>query len=117
MKVTHVRIRKLVSHANRFGHEACELEAQVEDGEDWEVVAEALRQEVDAQLRHADERSRLIRTLDDLRAGVVNLEREAERIRASIAEGRNIIRQHDELAEIARERGLDADALRDPLPF
>jgi hypothetical protein len=101
MRITAIRIRKLVSRATGYGHDAAEIEAALEDGDDPDTVATELRQRVDTEIRHSQERSLLDGILDELRYEVVRLERQRDGLHREIDDQRKIINDIEKLAEMA----------------
>jgi hypothetical protein len=118
MNVTHIRIRKLVSRDTGYGHDAAEIEAQVEDGDDWEQVAIEVHRMVDSQIRQGKEAYGLRHCLDDLRTLVHNIERERDDLAKQISENRKIIQPYEKLEILARNHGIDTAGLNDDgIPF
>jgi cell division septum initiation protein DivIVA len=116
MKLTHVRIGKLVSGPG-YNNQTCAIEAQLDEGDVFDVVCDELRREIDGQIRQGEERSRLRQTLDELRADVRYLEDKRDSLNREISDNRKIIGAHAELEELARKNGLDAKGLLDDIPF
>ena len=119
MKITAIRIRKLVSRATGYGHDAAEIEAAVEDGEDPAAVAEELHRLVDTQIRQGADADRLRYTLDDLRSEVVRLERQKLALAQDIGKQAEAISKHEVLAEMAAKAGIKLGPVLDNLvmPF
>lgn len=119
MKITAIRIRKLVSRATGYGHDAAEIEAAVEDGDDPAAVAEELHRLVDTQIRQGADADRLRYTLDDLRSEVVRLERQKSGLVRELADQREEICKHEALAEMAVKAGIKLGPVLDNLlrPF
>lgn len=117
MKITSVRVRKLVSTRHGYGHHAVELEAEVEPGELFETVAAKLSAEVDCQIRLAEKRSNLRASIDELMEEVSWYERQRDRLKAEVDGYRKAVQEHEKIAELAAKHGLDAEGLANPLPF
>lgn len=119
MKITTVRFRRLESHKHGYGHDAVEAEAQVEPCETAEAAMEALQRWVLARLNNEQQISDDLRTLERLRYNVASYERRVAGLKEDIERGRKIIVEHEKLADLAREHGLDAEAdgLGDGIPF
>jgi hypothetical protein len=106
MKITAIRIRKLVSRPTGYGHDAAEIEAQVEEGENYEDVAARLHLLVEAEVRRGREIGSLAGTLDMLREDVVRLERTRTGIEGDIERIRDEIAAATDFAEAAEKAGL-----------
>lgn len=119
MKITAIRIRKLVSRSVGYGHDAAEIEAQIEEGDDPDAVAAELHRRVDAEIRQGAERNRLTVTMTELYDAVTDLERQKERLTKQVEANRKAIREHEGLLELANERGikLDGDLADQLIPF
>ena len=117
MKVTTIRLRKLVSTPHGYGHHAVELEAQIEDGESYDEAMEKLRRQVDAQVHQAGERDTLTQTLDELRRDVKWHEDRLARVKAEVTANRAIIKAHDQLQQLAAKLGVAWDDAGNPLRF
>jgi predicted RNase H-like nuclease (RuvC/YqgF family) len=119
MKITAIRIRVLRSRSTGYGHDAAEIEAQIEDGDDPDTVAAELRRRCETEVRQGAEHSRMIDTLDDLRRDLINYEREVARLKSDCDRARKAIKECEGLAELAAERGipLTPEAERLALPF
>lgn len=118
MKVTHIRLRRLVSHENRHGHDAVEIEAQVDDDEPFEFAMESLRGLVDGELAYRAQVTEMNRDLSALMVQVRSKERQLETLQRDIERNRGIVQQHDKLIELARANGLqEAVADLDEIPF
>ncbi len=115
MKVTTIRLRKLVSTPHGYGHHAVELEGVVEPGESYEDAVEALRIQVETQLRQAGERETLCSTLDEMRSAVVYQEKRLASIKAEIEANRAIISNHGKLQDLAQRHGIAWDDNGDAL--
>ena len=111
MRITHVRVRKLVSLTAGYGHDAIEMEAEVQDGESFESVVETLNSEIAKQLHKKAEERRLWRELDSLQRDVMSKMNERDGLDREIKAQRKIIREHDKLLRLAKEHGIDAQAL------
>lgn len=107
MKITHIRIRKLVSRPVGYGHDAAEIEAALEEGDDPADVAARLHGQVEAEIRHGEERGRLFETLDELRDQVALAERRRDRLKGEIAEANAELEQIDGLCDLAKEHGIE----------
>jgi predicted nucleic acid-binding Zn-ribbon protein len=117
MRVTAIRIRKLVSREVGYGNDAAEFEAEVEAGDDLQVVADKLHQLVGAEIAKAQGRDELIDNLADLQDQLTGLSRQLTALKAEIEENDRVIAAHEELAELARERGIRAASQLNPIPF
>lgn len=119
MKITHIRIRKLVSRPTGYGHDAIELEAQINpDTEDYETEIDALRVEVERQLQKASGHRDLSTKITDLYEEIHGLELRRDSLKGQVDENRKAIREHVQLLKLANEAGIDAHALDDNLmPF
>lgn len=106
MKITAIRIRKLVSRPTGYGHDAAEIEAQVEDGDDVESVAASLHSHCEAEIRRGREFADLRRTLDDLRSDVMRLQRQRDGIEDDLKRIRDQIAEAQDFAEAAEKAGL-----------
>ena len=106
MKVATIRLRKLVSTPHGYGHHAVELEGVVEPGESYEDAIEALRIQVETQLRQAGERETLCSRLDELRRAVVLHEKRCASLLAEVEANRVIIKTHRKLQDLAQQHGI-----------
>ena len=117
MKITAIRVRKLVSGPG-FNHHAIEAEAAVTDSETPDEAREALTAWIESGLRCEQEITDLRRHLDSLRHEVAQAERRVAGLREDIERGRAIIRQHTELGDLAAKQGIEYQGeLGDPMPF
>lgn len=116
MKITAIRYRRLVS-TDRYGHFAVELETQLERSDDYETSFRELRAEVDRQCAGQVERDGLFQDIHQLREEVVRLERQRDDLRDDIKTNREILRGHEQLEALARERGIDPAGLNGEIPF
>ncbi|WP_380873644.1 hypothetical protein ACFB49_42890 [Sphingomonas sp. DBB INV C78] len=119
MKITTVRFRRLESHKHGYGHDAIEAEASVEDGETADEALSALQAWVLARLKQEAEISNHIWSLERLQDNVSSYERTLAGLKKDVERGRKVISDHEKLADLAREHGLDAQAsqLGDGVPF
>ena len=117
MKVTTIRLRKLVSTPHGYGHHAVELEAQVEPGETYDEAVEKLGHEVDVQIRQAGERDQLRQTLDQLRSDVKWHEDRLVAVKMDVATNRAIIKACDKLQDLAAKHGIPWNDKGNPLSF
>lgn len=118
MKITTIRYRRLQSHDRGYGHDAVEAEAQIDEGEDAESALAELKVWVLHRLDGIREIDQHIETLDSLRYQVTDRQREYERLDAEVKKNRKIIAEHEQLATLAREKGIDAgDLIDDGIPF
>ena len=117
MKVTTIRLRKLASMPDGYGHHAVEIEAQVEPGEAIEVAAAQLHAEVDQQLATLQGRTSVRQSLDDMQDEVEWQREERRRLDAEVSRLHGIVAAHQDLAELAEERGLNLHGLPLPVPF
>lgn len=115
MKVTHVRISILESGPG-YNNSSCTLEAAVEDGEDWQEVANELRAMCKQHVQGGKEVDRLWQRVHEAQEELVRVEREAQRWQNEVKANREHIRSHDKLAAIARREGIDPGML-DEIPF
>lgn len=115
MKITHVRISILESGPG-YNNSSCTLEAQLDDDDDWDVVANDLRAMCKSQIKGQREIERLWETAATVRSQLNDYETARDRMRAEIEENRKIIREHEKLGEIARREGID-NSLCGELPF
>jgi phosphosulfolactate phosphohydrolase-like enzyme len=116
MKITSVRWGALRSIEN-YNNVSAAIEAAVEDGEDPEAVLAEVKSRVNIALEDAAKAARLNRAIHLLMDDVVMYERKRDELRAEIDNNRKIIREHEDLCDLAREKGLDTHGLSDPLPF
>lgn len=119
MKITAIRIRKLVSRNVGYGHDAAEIEARLDEDDNPDVVAAELHRRVDTEIRQGAERQRLGETVTELYETVARLEREKERMEKQIKANRAEIAKHKELVAIADRAGirLDGDLFDLLIPF
>lgn len=116
MKITSVRWGALRSIEN-YNNVSAAIEATVEDGEDPMVVLGEVKGKVNIALEDAAKAARLSRKIDILMEEVAMYERKRDSLRAEVENNRKIIREHEDLCDLAREKGLDTHGLSDPLPF
>ncbi len=76
-----------------------------------------LKESVDVGLGLIVEEVDLRRTVDRLREEVVYQEGRAKGLKEEVEANRKIIRAHDDLAELARENGVDTQGLNGEIPF
>ena len=126
MRITAIRIRKLRSHQHGYGHDAAEIEAAVEDGDDPAVVAETLHAAVEAELYRANRKHDALRSLSELNGQIATSEHEKARLericaelKADVARQRAIIAAHEKLAGLAKQQNLPGadNLLDDGRPF
>lgn len=109
MKITTIRYRRLQSHDRGYGHDAVEAEAQIDEGEDADAALDTLKAWVLHRLEGVREVDRHIDSLQRLQGDVKSAERRLAGLHDDIKQGREIIGQHEKLAEIAKREGLDAE--------
>lgn len=118
MRVTAIRIRKLVSRPTGFGHDAAEIEAEVEPGDDPEKVAEALHEMVAGEIRRSTEANSLRVTLDQVRNDVVYYQGRRDGLKADVERYRTALRQYKEFVAKAQQAGIaPPESLQDDIPF
>jgi hypothetical protein len=120
MKITVIRYRRLQSHEFGYGHDAVEAEAQIDEGEDAESALGELKLWVNQRLDGIREVDRHVRTLQTLREQVVSHENERDQLAREIKANRKVIAEHENLAALARENGIDVEAanlIDDGIPF
>lgn len=115
MKITHVRVSVLESGPG-YNNSSCTLEAAIDDGEDWQEVANELMGMCKQHIHGAKEVNRLWQRVHEAQEALAETERQIERKRAEVEENRKIIREHDRLVSICHREGIDPGAL-DSLPF
>ena len=81
MKITKIRYRKLISLPDAYSHQAVELEAEVEPGEDPDAAMLDLKHEVERQLADSAERHRLYRDMNILLGEIAETIRERDQVR------------------------------------
>ncbi len=59
MRITHIRLRALRSHEHGYGHDAAEIEAALDPGDDPDEVAQRVRQRMEDELRQGADGKRL----------------------------------------------------------
>lgn len=72
-KITKVNYRALVNLGN-YENEACELEAQVSEGEDWQAVLEGLKEKACTQLGRRERYLNLRKQVDDKKQELESIE-------------------------------------------
>jgi|ERR1700733_11297627 len=119
MKITAIRIRVLRSRSSGYGHDACEIEAQVEEGDDPGEVAADIRSRCEAEVRQSAEEHRLIQSVDGLRSEVVSLERKRDQLKAEVNAAHKAIGDCEDLVQHAQRHGLKLPVAVDALalPF
>lgn len=129
MRTTAIRYRRLESHKGGYGHDAVELEAQLEPGDDPETAFLDLRKQVLARLGHIADLHLLTSTIADLTEDAARQRRlfdRRERIldeqKQAIECNAGIIGAHADLARLAADRGIATEAVRaqladDGVPF
>src|SRR4051794_10510048 len=111
MKITAIRIRKLVSTRHGHGHNAVEFTAAVEEGDNPLEIAAKLRQMVDLQIHLADQREGLMHSLESLKAQVEQTSQILSDMKDQLNETLDRVDQCGELFGLAVERGIDVSAL------
>lgn len=119
MKITSIRVRRLVSSSQGYHHRALEVEASVMDGDDPDDVREELERYIDEALRKEDEIARINRDLQTMRDDYVVWERQRNALRAEHDALSKKLRAHDKFIDAAQKSGIPfPDDLRsDELPF
>ena len=119
MKITHIRIRVLRSRPVGYGHDAAEIEAQLEDGDDPGVVTTELRKRCETEVRQSAEASRLIDTIDSIREEVVFAERRRDELRKEANALHASIIGCTKLLGIAEREGIElpSDLTTHVIPF
>lgn len=118
MRVTAIRIRKLVSRPTGFGHDAAEIEAEVEPSEDAAEVAKRLHLMVDAEIRQGGEISTIHRTLDEMRNDATYWGARRDALKDDVERYRVALRQHKDFVAKAQEAGIaPPESLQDDIPF
>ncbi len=119
MKTTHIRYRRLESHKGGYGHDAVELEAQLEAGDDPETAFLALRKQVLARLGHITDLHVLTSTIEELTENIARQRRLHDKRAAILDEQKRMIERnadiigaHADLARLAADRGIATEALR-----
>lgn len=107
MKITHIRIRILRSRSTGYGHDAAEIEAQLEPGDNPTEVAAALRKRCETEVRQGAEVSHLIDRLDDLRCEVVQAEHRRDELRKEAAALGKSITACTKLVNLAESVGIE----------
>lgn len=97
MKITSIRIRKLVSTEQGFGHNAIEIEAAVEENDNYEHVVAAVQKKVEEQLARIMHKDSLSLAIHELQDEVHRLEREKNRLERLNSELRNNKNDWDEV--------------------
>lgn len=106
MRITAIRVRKLISGPN-FSNLAVEAEIAPEPWEDADAARERLSAWVDAQLGKMRERDVLVEDVTALRREVVSLEQRRQGMKEDIDAARKVIREHEKLRELAVKNGID----------
>jgi len=70
LRITHIRLRALRSHQSGYGHDAAEIEALLEPGDDPDEVAERLRERIGKEILLGIEGRQIVGELMDLRRRV-----------------------------------------------
>lgn len=118
MRITAIRYRRLQSHEFGYGHDAVEAEAQIDEGEDAETALDELKAWVQNKLNKSELTRKLSTDLNDLANEVRSLEATRDRLLGEIKANRKIIVEHESLAALAREKGIDAgNLIDDGIPF
>ena len=118
MKITAIRIRKLVSRERGYGHDAAEIEAAVEDGDNPEDVAATLHNMVDAQIRAGSREAHLRETMEQLYENIHGLERRRDIVNQELADQNAAIRKNDALIKLGKKHGIDVtEAENATMPF
>ena len=110
MKITHVRIRVLRSRATGYGHDAAEIEAQIEDGDDVAEVAAELRRRCEAEVRQGADASRALDRITDLYEKLKRLEDQVAAKETQIKEARDLIGQFENFLTAAQKAGVHVPA-------
>ncbi len=119
MKITAIRIRVLRSRSVGYGHDAAEIEAQLEDGDDATEVAAELRRRCEAEVTHGAEHARVLNKIGDTYATLKRLEDQAAGYEKQVKEARETLRQFEQFLEAAAEAGVHVPQplARHSLPF
>ena len=119
MKVTHVRIRVLRSRSTGYGHDAAEIEAQLEDGDDVAQVAADLRIRCEAEVRQGAEKSRVLDKLTDHYETLQRLEKQVEGYEAKVKAARDALGQFENFLDAAEKAGVHVPAplAQNMIPF
>jgi predicted RNase H-like nuclease (RuvC/YqgF family) len=107
MRITHIRLRALRSHEHGYGHDAAEIEAALDPGDDPDEVAQRARQRMEDELRQGVEGKRLVCTLDDLRAEVRQLEDRRRALEDELETLKDIAEKCKAFLAAAKEKGLE----------
>jgi hypothetical protein len=116
MKIKSIRIRELVSRPHSYGHDAAEIEAALEPGDDPAQVAADLRALVQAENRRGRECDTLRDTLDGLRDRVRREELLLQRLQAQVVAAQEIIRSHARIQAMAEAAGIPWTDAGETLP-
>ena len=119
MKITHIRIRVLRSRSTGYGHDAAEIEAQLEDGDDPDQVIADLRTRCETEVRQGAEVSRLMDTLDGMRGELRFAEDRRDALRKEERALRASIMASTKLINLAVKEGIElpADLSDAVIPF
>ncbi len=107
MRITHIRLRALRSHEHGYGHDAAEIEAALDPGDDPDEVAQRVRQRMEDELRQGAEGKRLVCTLDDLRSEVARLEDKRDGIERDLERFYDMVRKCKAFMAAAKEKGME----------
>lgn len=105
MKITHVRVGKLESGPG-FNNRRVELEAVLEDGEDYLAAIDDLTVRCEAALKAERDMERLHHERHSLAVTVDSLQRQRDDLRAKVDVGYRIIDAHTKLRDLAEQSGI-----------
>ena len=107
MRITHIRLRMLRSHVSGYGHDAAEIEAALDPGDEPDEVAQWVRQRLEAELRHGAEGRRLNATLNDLIEAVARAEAKRDAIADSLDAFQSTLEKCKAFIAAAKEKGIE----------
>lgn len=110
MKITEISYRSLRT-GHGYNNSSVEARAIVEEGEQPENALAELRFWVDKQVDDTLKREDAYEALDRIKESVAYQTEETKRLQKRIEAQREVIRDHEKLATLARESGLGGAAL------
>lgn len=110
MKITEVSYRALRT-GHGYNNTAVEAKAEVGDGQDADAVLAELKHWVDGQVDEQLKRHDAYETLSSLGQQIVYAKSERDRLEKRVEAMREIVREHQKLADLARNHGLGGCAL------
>jgi len=106
LKITHIRIRVLRSRPVGYGHDAAEIEAQLEEGDDPDEVTAELRRRCEAAVRQGAEQSRIMDKISDAYDQLRSLEEQVKRNETQVKQARDTLHQFDAFIQAAAKAGV-----------